>query len=464
MGRTAERNPSWWLRSEPPEPHPTLGGDLEVDVAVVGGGLAGLATARALHDRGVNVAVIEADRIASGSTGFTTAKVTSLHGLRYVDLIDRHGRERAQQYADANQWAVEHVAAIDPDAERLPAFTFSADKDRQADIEAEVDAAVSLGLPASLVTPTDLAFAVDSAVRFDDQAQVHPRRLARRVADGLQIVEQTRVLDLEEHSDGVELTTATGTVRADNVVIATLLPFDDMGAFFAKAEPMRSYAMAVRVGGGVPPGMYLGVDSPTRSIRPLTFDDGEVGLVIGGNGHRVGEEPDTEGQYADLEAWARATFDVRAVEARWSAQDYMPADHVPYIGRSPRRKRTFVATGFQKWGMTTSFVAGAILADLLTGRDNPWAEVFDATRADISGSAKDFVKANAKIVAPFVEGHVGPKTKRCTHLGCVVRWNEAEASWDCPCHGSRFDERGGVLEGPAVEPLPAVSVGVRAER
>jgi glycine/D-amino acid oxidase-like deaminating enzyme len=268
-------------------------------------------------------------------------------------------------------------------------------------------------------------------VRFDDQAQIHPRRLALRLAEGLDVYEQTRVLDLAEHSDGVELTTEHGTVRAAHVVLATLLPFDDAGAFFAKTEPVRSYAMAVRINGAPPSAMYLGVDSPTRSVRPLTFDDGDVGLVIGGNGHRVGEEDDTPGQYDDLEAWARATFPVRAVEARWSAQDYVPVDHVPYIGRSPRRRHTFVATGFQKWGMTTAFVAGSILADAITGRENPWREVFDASRADVAESAKDFVTTNAHILKPFVQGHLR-RTRRCTHLGCLVTWNEAERSWDCP--------------------------------
>jgi glycine/D-amino acid oxidase-like deaminating enzyme len=454
MGRTGEPNQSWWMTSEPPRPRPTLDRDLTVDVAVVGGGITGLATARELHDRGVDVAVIEADRIASGSTGFTTAKVTALHGLTYVDIVNRHGDAKAVQYAAANQWAVGHIADL-VDAERLPAFTYTTDPDRVSDIEAEVVTATNLGLPASLVHETDLPFDVAAAIRFDDQAQVHPRRLCEVIADGLTIFERTRVVDIVEYDEHVDLRCGDHTVRAANVVLATLLPIDDRGGFFVKTAPMRSYAMAVSIRGDAPAGMYLGVDSPTRSVRPLP----DVGLVIGGNGHRVGEEPDTPGQYAELEAWARATFDVTDVVARWSAQDYAPADHVPYIGRSPRRDRVFVATGFRKWGMTTGVVAGRLLADRLTGVDNPWSPVFDATRVDPFGSVKDLVASNAHVVEPFIEGHVGSKTKRCTHLGCVVRWNEAERSWDCPCHGSRFGEDGDVLEGPAV-----VSLDVRGER
>jgi glycine/D-amino acid oxidase-like deaminating enzyme len=460
MGRTRERNLSWWMQSEPPQARPALGTDVDVDVAVVGGGLTGIATAAELRARGVEVVVREADRIASGSTGFTTAKVTALHGLRYADLVRRHGASLAQQYADANAWAVERVVELDPDAQRFPAVTYTTDPSRRHEIEDEVEAARSLRLPASLVTTADLPFGIAAGVRFDDQAQIHPRRLTLRLAEGLDVYEQTRVVDLAEHSDGVELTTEHGTVRARHAVLATLLPFDDAGAFFAKTEPVRSYAMAVRIDGGPPSGMYLGVDSPTRSFRPLTFDDGEVGLVVGGNGHRVGEEDDTPGQYQELEAWARATFAVRTVEARWSAQDYVPVDHVPYIGRSPRRRHTLVATGFQKWGMTTAFVAGSILADAITGRENPWSEVFDASRADVAESAKEFVTTNAHILKPFVQGHLR-RTRRCTHLGCLVTWNEAERSWDCPCHGSRFAEDGAVLEGPATTP---VSVDTDPER
>jgi len=450
MGRTAEPNQSWWMTSEPPVPRPELGGDLAVDVAVVGGGITGLATARELHQRGVRVAVFEADRIASGSTGFTTAKVTALHGLAYADLVSRHGREKAEQYAAANQWAVDHIAGL-VDPERLPAFTYTTDPDRVDHIEAEVEAARAAGLPATTVTTTDLPFPVAAAVRLDGQAQVHPRRLCNLLADGLEIFERTRVVDLDERDGGVVLRTEAGhSVTAQHVVLATLLPFDNMGGFFAKTSPVRSYAMAVRVRGPVPDGMFLGVDSPTRSVRPLRDIDG---LVVGGNGHRVGEEDDTPAQYADLERWARDTFDVTEVVARWSAQDYSPVDHAPYIGRSPRRDNVYVATGFRKWGMTTGIVAGRLLADAITGVENPWAPVFDATRADVGGSAKDFVATNAHIVKPFLEGHLGPREKRCTHMGCVVKWNEAERSWDCPCHGSRFGESGDVLEGPAVVSL-----------
>jgi glycine/D-amino acid oxidase-like deaminating enzyme len=459
MGRTLDANQSWWMTSCPPVERASLDRDLSVDVAVVGAGLTGLATARELHDLGLRVAVIEADRIASGSTGFTTAKVTSLHGHPYARMLREQGERRARQYADANQWAVEHVVERFG-TERRPAITYTTDPMRVGELEIEARAAAQLGLPASYVTKTDLPFEIAGAVRFEDQTLIHPRRVAHVLAEGLEIYERTRVHDVDEHRDHVALKTDAGVVRAENVVLATLLPFDDVGGFFAKTMPARSYAMAVRVRGAVPETMAIGIDTPTRSLRPLTFADGATGLVIGGNGHRVGEEPDTPGQYEDLERWAREHLDVESVEARWSAQDYMPLDGVPYIGRSPRRVRTFVATGFQKWGMTTAFVAGRILRDAIVGDDNPWAEVFDATRIDAKASARSFVQSNATVVKPFIEGHLS-RTKRCTHLGCIVRWNEAEESWDCPCHGSRFTAEGAVLEGPATKPLDGAAVNLR---
>jgi glycine/D-amino acid oxidase-like deaminating enzyme len=463
-------NPSHWLLTEPPEPaHPPLDGATEADVVVVGAGITGLTTALLLLDGGASVVVLDAHPIAAGTTGSTTAKVTALHGLTYDRLLREQGEERARQYAEANQAAVGVVADLvartgaDCQLERRPAITYTADRARVAELEAEVAAAQRLGLPASFTTETGLPYEVAGAVRFDDQAQIHPRRYCRAlaaavVAAGGRIHESTRVTGVDERDGRVVASTEWGhEVSGDHLVIATLLPFFDMGGFFAKAHPHRSYAMAVRVGGEVPQAMCYGVDSPSRSIRTLRFDDGAEGLVVGGNGHKVGTEPDTEGQYADLERWARATFDVQSVEARWSAQDYETVDGIPYIGRSPRTSRVLVATGFKKWGMTGGTVAARLLADRIAGVHNPWAPVFDATRVDPGPSLKTFVQENLDVGKHFVQHQVqrltGKARPTCTHLGCPLNWNPAESSWDCPCHGSRFDEAGAVLEGPATKPL-----------
>jgi Rieske Fe-S protein len=239
--------------------------------------------------------------------------------------------------------------------------------------------------------------------------------------------------------------------------------------------------------------MYLGADSPTRSVRPVHLD-GELGLVIGGESHKVGQGGDTGECYASLERWARRSFEVRSVDHRWSAHDYIPVDGVPYVGRSPRSRSISVATGFKKWGMTNGTAAAMVLNDAILGRDNPWAEVYDATRVDAGGSVKAFVSENldvgkrfmkdhlARLAAPSVE-HLAPGegglvdvdgmkvaasrsadgtlhavSPVCTHLGCIVSWNPAETTWDCPCHGSRFTREGKVLNGPAVEDLTSVAM------
>ncbi|HEX2178011.1 MAG TPA: FAD-dependent oxidoreductase, partial [Actinomycetota bacterium] len=413
MSNLYEANPSIWVETAAQTSYPPLPrSGMSFEVAVIGGGIAGLTTALLLKRAGFSVALLEARRIASGTTGYTTAKVTSLHGLTYDKLIREQGEHKARQYAGASQAALELIASlvaedgIDCGFERRPAFTYTEDPDRVADIEAEVQAARALGLPAALTTTTDLPWEILAAVQFQDQAQFHPRRYALGVAeliegDGCRIFEETRALDIDAGDNRAIIKTEHGDVNAGYVVQATHLPFHDPAGLFARAAPSRSYCLAVEIEGEVPQGMYLSADNPVRSLRPHRSDRTEY-LLAGGEGHKVGQGDFTTTRYAKLEAWARDRFNVKAVDFRWSAQDYMPADEVPYIGRlSPNSERLFVATGFRKWGMTGGTAAAMILRDLIVGRTNPWAEVFDATRLDFAPSAAKLIKENANVAKRF---------------------------------------------------------------
>src|SRR5215204_5280615 len=406
-----EGNVSYWMATAPETSFaPYEGGDLRVEVAVIGGGITGLTTALPLKQAGVSVAVIEAGRVACGVTGYTTAKVTSLHGLTYAKLTTTFGAEGARVYGEANQAGLELIGrlveelAIDCDFERLPAFTYTEDHQRVSAIEEEVEAAQQAGLPASFSSAIGLPFPVQGAVRFEDQAQFHPRRFCLGLAEaieagGSQVFEQTRALNIQL---GFPCTVKTehGSLRVNHVVFATHLPFFDPTGLFAKTSPSRSYALAVSLAEPAPPGMYLSADAATRSVRPLVSGGNQA--VLAGAEHKVGHGRDTHTYYPALEGWARDRFPVRSVDYRWSAQDYMPADNVPYIGRLiPGYGRLHVATGFKKWGMTHSAVAAMLLCDQITGRPNPWSGLFKATRLHPLASAKEFTVHNLDVSMRF---------------------------------------------------------------
>ncbi len=504
MGNLHEQNPSVWVGTAPATDYPVLPGALEVDVAIVGAGIVGLTTAVLLKRAGARVAVIESGRVAAGTSGYNTGKVTSLHTLIYADLRKELGDEPAKIYGDSNEAAIEWVARFVQDSKtecdlvRAPAMTYTADRSRLGDIEAEVESSEKLGLPASFTEHTDLPFSVLGAVRFGNQLAFNPRKYCLGLAeaipgDGSHLFEQTRVVEVDDASPCL-VTTERGMVRAGRVVIATQLPIVNDGEFFAKTFPSRSYGLAARIDGPLPNALYLGVGAGGHSLRPYRTGD-RAYLIVVGEDHRVGEDPDTRKRYAALESWTREQFPVQAIDYRWSAEDYMPADHVPYIGRmTSHTQRLFTATGLKKWGLSLGTVAGMILSDAVLDRSNPWASVYDATRLDLSNSAKRLFEGavdsakhligdriespNATSLDAFgpgeggmadidgetvavsrdAEGTAVAVSPDCTHLGCRISWNTAELTWDCPCHGSRFDREGRVIHGPAVKDLERKAV------
>ena len=491
-----DRPTSYWNATAPASSHPRLAGELEVDVAIVGGGIVGVTAARMLKDRGVSAAVVEARRIGEEVTGKSTAKITSQHNIAYTVIERKFGEEGAQCYADANQAGVATIAAlaerfaIDCNLERKAAFTYTNDEEQVSRIEQEVELARNLGLPATLTRDTGLPFEVLAAMRWDDQAQFHPVKYVKGLAatlpgEGCHVFENSRVTDWDPR----RIATEGGTIRARHVLMATHLPLGQTGLFYAEAYPhihpvMMGRAEAARV----PDGMYINVETPHFSVRGHRDDQGQDWLIFAGTSFKGGHVEEERKSFADLERFAADHFGVRP-DYRWTNEDYTSMDHVPFVGWSSGTSGSYlVATGFNAWGISNGTAAAMLIADLVTDRDNPWADLYDAARIKPIAGGKEFLTENAQVAAHLIGGYLSRKlhdfaelgpgeaailkvdghnvagfrdedgalhavSAVCTHMGCLVGWNETDRTWDCPCHGSRFALDGGVIHGPAVADL-----------
>ena len=498
---TTSATGSLWLDGSEPAGYRRLEVDREFDVAVLGGGIAGLTAALLLKRDGARVAVVESGRVGRGVTGCTTAKVSALQATMYSTIRRHHGSEACAVYGEASRAAVELVAtlageeSIECELERRAAVTYAALERERAAVAGEAEAAGEAGLDVSLDDEAGLPHPTFGAVRLDDQIQFHPVRYCEGLAaavdgGGSSVFERTRALGVDDGAPCV-VRTPLATLSARQVVVATHYPILDRGLYFARLEAQRSYCVAASVRGDVPAReMSISAGSPTRSTRSR----GDV-LIVGGEGHSAGSSRAQPKRFVRLEEFARAHWDVERVTHRWSAQDPVPYDHLPVIGPYlPRSSRLFVASGFSKWGLTSATFAAIILRDLIGARDNAWAPRFSPSRLSPRSTPK-IAKLGARFAAELVgerlrpaqqgataevprgearivrdglgkagvyrddEGELHAVSLRCTHLGCLLRFNSAERSWDCPCHGSRFDVDGGVLQGPAVTPLERRHVG-----
>jgi glycine/D-amino acid oxidase-like deaminating enzyme/nitrite reductase/ring-hydroxylating ferredoxin subunit len=498
----AQEHLSYWAKEARRPHYSPLAGDTGCDVAVVGGGIVGVTAAHLLAAEGLGVVLLEARRLGAGATGYTTAKVSSLHGLTYSRLERSLDERTARVYGDANEAGLARIAeavdtlSIDCDFRRKPNFTYTESGPNRSSIEEEVQATQRAGLAASIAEVDELPYPVAAAVRVADQAEFHPLKYLAGLANatgeaGCRIHEGTRVVGVGQGEPCEVRTDAGHTVSAGHVIVATHLPILDRGLFFARTHPERSYVLLARLRGAVPQGMYLSDESPAHSLRSVPTPDGEL-LMVGGESHKAGQG-DAAARYAALEQWARDRFDVLSIEHRWATQDNMPADGLPFAGRLwPFSERVLTVTGLRKWGLAMGTAGAGIVADLIAGRENPWTATFNPLRLHPGAATVDFVKENANVGKRFfvdrIPGGIGAGdlasgegkvvrtglgqralyrdddgvlhslSARCTHLGCIVNFNRAERTWDCPCHGSRFAAATGeVIEGPAVSDLPAYS-------
>jgi glycine/D-amino acid oxidase-like deaminating enzyme/nitrite reductase/ring-hydroxylating ferredoxin subunit len=495
----------YWIESANKTEYPTLTEDISVDVAIVGGGIVGITCALLLKNKGLKVAILEANRIAHGTTGHTTAKITSQHGLIYKKIISKFGKEKAGQYAQANESAIHFISnlvkekKIDCDFCWKPSYVYTQSEDYITKIEREVEAALSLGIKASYQDKLPLPFDIKGAVRFENQAQFHPLKYLNSIAkeipgDGSHIFEFTKVVDVEDGERCSVVTRNGNKVTATKIIIASHFPcYDGLGMYFARMYAEKSYVLGVKIKDKFPEGMFITAEDPGRSLRCQKYEDGEI-ILVGGEHHKTGSEKQTNIHYENLGKYAKDVFDLQGILYRWSTQDCMTVDGVPYVGYlTSKTTNILVATGFGKWGMTNSTAAANILTDLITKGESPWASVYSPSRFDIIASGAKLVSENLDVARTFLGGKITPAPKdvdikngeakvtnidgekvgayrdeqgelhivdiTCTHLGCELVWNEAEKTWDCPCHGSRFSYDGDNIEGPAFNPLKHAGEG-----
>ena len=422
---------SIWAKTTMPS-FPRLNGDMDTDILIIGGGIAGVLTAYFLHQSGANYLLVEKDRLCRGVTQNTTAKITAQHGLLYHKIVNSRGTETAQKYLRANQTALETYAQlcekIDCHFERKDNYVYAAERRK---LEDELRALQAIGYPAELRENLPLPLETAGAVKFSQQAQFHPLQFLAEIAQGLHLYENTVVREMT----GSTAVTNGGRIRAKKVIVTTHFPFiNKHGSYFLKLYQHRSYVIALEGAQNVD-GMYV-----DESRTGLSFRNYGNLLLLGGGSHRTGKKG---GDWQELRVFAGIHYPRVREVACWATQDCMSLDSVPYIGPYSRRTpHLYVASGFNKWGMTGAMVAAQLLHDQVLGKENDWADVFDPSRSIL----KPQLLVNGW---EAVTNLLTPTKKRCPHLGCALHWNEAERTWDCACHGSRFSQQGKVLDNPA---------------
>lgn len=485
-------NRSLWLDTIPFPKYAPLTEHVEADLCIVGAGITGITLAYALRKSGLKIALIEADQLMQGATAYTTAKLTAQHHVIYHELIKNYGKCSAKRYANAQVAAIEFVKGthIECDLEHLTSYVYTQREEHVQALEEEWEAAKQLGFDCHLMSDLELPFKVEKAVAFHNQGQYHPLKYLAGLLRALEedstvtIYEQTAATDLNRLEDGrYQIQTKNNHhLTVKRVVQACHFPFYDGGSLlFAKVEARTSYLMATNQSKKHLTGMYISYEKPTRTMR--SYKDF---LIVGGEDHRVGTADNSLEKYDSIRHFMSEYFQTSDVKYHWSTQDYMTPDKLPFIGEL-HQSGIYVATGYQKWGMTNGIAAALLLHDLLLGIANPYAELVNPHRFNLKAQFKDLVAYNSRVVAELVKGKLrmgetfvdidadleNGQSKvietmagtygvykdqdgqahmldiTCTHLGCELRFNQGETTWDCPCHGSRFSHKGDVINGPA---------------
>lgn len=488
---------------------PKLQNDLNVDVAIVGGGITGITTAQQLKKEGFSVAVLESRKVGGGTTSHSTGnlyytidKILSSLQSKYNNEIIRKvvsSRFEAVQFIEDNVNELE----IDCDFQRVPWYLFSSNEENSEKIDKEFETAIAAGVQMKKGAESEIPLEVSNAVKVGGQAQFNSMRYVQGLANKIEgencsIFEHTKVTKIDEKSEQVIISTTGGTVTANYVVHATHTPKGKRLLFHTVLGPYREYAVAARLKGGkAPKGIFWGYFNKGDKISFRSYKRGEEEFIMAvGQPHKVGQAEDNEQHIKNLESFLRKHFQIGEVTHRWGGQHYKPADLLPYIGRKTKNSRIFLATGFSTDGLVYGTLAGKIISDEIAGKENQYHEMYKASRFTPMKSAKEFIKENIDVAAQMIKG-IGMGSEKevildlkpgegkivesdghkiavsrnergdlvahsavCTHLGCVVHRNNAEKTWDCPCHGSRFDEHGDVLEGPAIDSLEKIDVTI----
>ena len=499
-GKLPKDPESFWRSSiEFPE-FPSLDTDINVDVVIVGAGITGITSAFLLINEGLKVAVLEAGKILNGTTGHTTAKITAQHDLIYDEFIQNIGKSKARLYYEANTEALHFIKEtvaqqnIDCDFSTQDAYIYATTDEYATKIEKEAEAYEKLTIDGGLVDRIPFDIDIKKALVMKNQAQFHPTKYLVQLIQlftekGGLIFENTTAVNIETGENPTVLTREGSSVTAKHILVCSHFPFyEGLGLYSTRMYADRSYALAVKTKKKFPAGIYLSADQPTRSLRSLSVNGEELVLIVG-ESHKTGQGIETMAHYKALEEFGEEIFGLDEIVYRWSAQDLVTLDKLPYIGEiTSGQPNILIATGFRKWGMSNGTAAALLFRDMILGRENNFRNLYTPSRFYAHPSLKNFLVQNANVVGKLIKGKLeSPRTNpedlangegavitleghrkgaykdddgklhivdtTCTHIGCEVEWNNGDRTWDCPCHGSRFSPTGEVIEGPAEKPL-----------